>query len=87
VISTKYIKTALNPFKNSGTYIYHLLTLKKKQVLEELIAYVPLISHGPHKKDASNDSSIVAHVFVSAVTFLQSRCLATAEGYTHGHTD
>jgi hypothetical protein len=38
------------------------------------------------ENDASNISSIVACVFVAAVTFLPSRCLATIGGYTYGHT-
>jgi hypothetical protein len=33
------------------------------------------------EKDTSNNSSIVACVFVAAVMFLQSRCLATMWGY------
>jgi hypothetical protein len=37
--------------------------------------------------DSSNNSSTVACVFVAAVTFLQSRCLATIGEYTYRHTD
>jgi hypothetical protein len=44
----------------------------------------PLIGHGPIENDESNNSSIVACVFVAAVTFLPSRCLST---YTYRHTD
>jgi hypothetical protein len=36
--------------------------------------------------DVSNNSSIAAYVFVAAVTFLPSRCLAKIEGYTYRHT-
>jgi hypothetical protein len=37
----------------------------------------PLLRHRPHRKtDASNKSSIVASVFVSALNFSLSRCLA-----------
>jgi hypothetical protein len=38
------------------------------------------------EKGVSNISSIVACVFVAAVTFLLSRCLATIWGYTCRHT-
>jgi uroporphyrinogen-III synthase len=51
---------------------------------EEVIAYFPLIRHGPQENDASNIASIVAFVSVAAVTFLQSRCLATIVEQTHG---
>jgi hypothetical protein len=36
---------------------------------------------------ASNNSSTVACVFVAAVTFLPSRCLAAIGGYTYRRTD
>jgi hypothetical protein len=39
------------------------------------------------EKDASNNSSLVAHVFVAAVTFLPSYSLATIEGETYSDTD
>jgi hypothetical protein len=39
------------------------------------------------ENDAFNNSSIVACVFVAAVTSLPSRCLATRGGCTHRHTD
>jgi hypothetical protein len=39
------------------------------------------------ENDASNDSSIVARVFVAAVTFLPRGCLATVGGYKYRHTD
>jgi hypothetical protein len=35
------------------------------------------------ENDAYNDSSIDARVFVAAVTFLPSRCLAKIGGYTY----
>jgi hypothetical protein len=52
-----------------------------KKFWEELIAYFPWIDTGHIENDASNNSSIVACVFVTAVTLLPSRCLATM-GYT-----
>jgi hypothetical protein len=52
---------------------------------EELIAYFPWYM-GHIENDASNNSSIVACVFVTAVTFLPSSCLATIGGYTDTHT-
>jgi hypothetical protein len=53
---------------------------------EELIAYFPWYDTGHIEKDASNHSSIAAFVLVTAVTFPQSRCLATIGGYTDTHT-
>jgi hypothetical protein len=44
---------------------------------EGLIAYFPWYDAGHIENDASNNSSIVACVFVTAVTLLRSRCLAT----------
>jgi hypothetical protein len=48
-----------------------------KKLWEELIAYFPWYHAGHIENDASNNSSIVACVFVTAVTFLPSRCPAT----------
>jgi hypothetical protein len=49
-----------------------------KKFWEELIAYFPLIRHGPQRLLLDNYSSIVVCVFVAAVTIsLPSRCLAT----------
>jgi hypothetical protein len=55
-------------------YMYHK---SNKEFWEELIAYFPWYDTGDFENDASNNSSIVACVFVTAVTFLPSRCLAT----------
>jgi hypothetical protein len=52
-----------------------------KNFWEELIAYFPWYDTGHIENGASNNSSIVACVFVTAVTFLPSRCLATIEGF------
>jgi hypothetical protein len=58
--------------------VFTLLSLFwNKKFWEELIAYFPWNVTGHIENDASNNSSIVACVFVTAVTFLQSRCLAT----------
>jgi hypothetical protein len=46
---------------------------------EELIAYFPLYDMNRIGNDASNSSAIVSCVLVVAITFLQSRCLATIE--------
>jgi hypothetical protein len=51
-----------------------------KKFWEELIAYFPWYDTGHIENNASNNSSIVACVFVTAVTFLPSRCLATIGG-------
>jgi hypothetical protein len=70
-----------------------------KKSWEELIAYFPWYDTGRIENYAFNNSSIVARVFVTAVTFLPSRCLATIRrflpsrclvtigGYTYRHTD
>jgi hypothetical protein len=39
------------------------------------------------ENDASNNPSIVACVFLAAVTFLLSRYIGTSGGYTYRHTD
>jgi hypothetical protein len=54
---------------------------KKNKFWEELIAYFPRYDTGHIENDASNSSSIVACVFVTAVTFLPSRYLATIGGF------
>jgi hypothetical protein len=61
-----------------------LSKILNKKFWEELIVCSPLIRHGPNN-DVSNNSSIVACVFVAAVTFLPSRYLATM-GDTHADT-
>jgi hypothetical protein len=52
-----------------------------KKFWEELIAYFPSYDTGHIENDASNNSSIVACVFVTTVTFLPSRCPATIGGF------
>jgi hypothetical protein len=70
----------------------HFSAISKKKFWEEVIAYFPSYDAGHIENDASNNSSIVACVFVTAVRclatiggFLPSRCLATI-GNTHAHT-
>jgi hypothetical protein len=46
-----------------------------KKFWEETIAYYPWYDTG-HFENTSNNSPIVGYVFVTAVTFLPSRCLA-----------
>jgi hypothetical protein len=59
-----------------------------KKFWEELIAYFPRYDTGHIKNDAPNNLFIVACVFVTAVTFLPSRCLATiGDTYTDTQTD
>jgi hypothetical protein len=62
--------------------------MKNKKLWEELIAYFPWDDTGHIQNDAghiqnyaSNNSSVVACVFVTAVTFLQSLFLATIGGF------
>jgi hypothetical protein len=58
-----------------------------KKFWETLIVRFPLIRHGPHRKRRVQEFFIVSCVFVAAVTFSPSRCLATNEGQTYRHTD
>jgi hypothetical protein len=46
-----------------------------------------LIRHGPYRKHASKNSSIVVCVFAATVTFSPGRRLATIWRYTYKHTD
>jgi hypothetical protein len=48
---------------------------------EKLISYFPSYDTGHTENDMSNNSSIVACVFDTAVTFIPSRCLATIGGF------
>jgi hypothetical protein len=50
---------------------------ENKKFWEEFIAYFPWYDTGNMENDASNNSSIFARAFVTAVMFLPSRCLAT----------
>jgi hypothetical protein len=64
------------------------VVLNNKKFWEELIAYFSWYETGHIENEASNNSSIVACVFVTAVTFLPSRCLATIGGLQRDkHTD
>jgi hypothetical protein len=55
-----------------------------KKFWEELMAYFPWHDTGHIENDASNNSSTVAWVFVTAVTFLPSRWLATIGRFLPG---
>jgi hypothetical protein len=57
------------------------MDLKKQEVLGRTNRLLSSIRREPHWNDASNNSSIVACVFVTAVTFLPIRCLATTGGF------
>jgi hypothetical protein len=61
---------------NTFTPEINATTLNKK-FREELIAYIPWYYKDHIENDASNNSSIVASVFVTAVMFLPSRWLAS----------
>jgi hypothetical protein len=53
---------------------------KKKKFWKELIAYFPRYDTDRTENDVFNDF-IFACVFVTAVTFLPSRCTATIRGF------
>jgi hypothetical protein len=87
-------------WNNSNFYFLRLLALFwNKKFWEEVIAYFPSYDTSHIENDASKNSSIVMCVFVTAVTFLPIRCLATIKGllpirflatiggYTHIHAD
>jgi hypothetical protein len=54
--------------------------LYNKTFSEELIAYFPWYDTGHIENDATNNSSIVACAFITAVTFLPSRCSSNDKG-------
>jgi hypothetical protein len=54
---------------------------KDKKFWEELIDHFPWYDTGHIENDASNNSSIVVRVFVTELTLLPSRCLATIGGF------
>jgi hypothetical protein len=60
--------------------------MTNKKFWEQLIAYFPWYDTGHIENDASKNSYIVACVFVTAVTFLLSRCLAMIWENTQTHT-
>jgi hypothetical protein len=82
-------------FENSictATIIRPRFQVKKnnKKFWEEQIAYFHSIQHGSHRNGVSKNSSVVAHVFIAAGTYLPSRCLATIGGkhiQTHRHKE
>jgi hypothetical protein len=59
---------------------------RNKKFWEQLIDYVPFIQHEPHRKQTSLTIPLLLRVFVAAVTFLASRCLATIGRNTHTST-
>jgi hypothetical protein len=65
-------------FNWSFTPVFSLIY---KKFWEELVAYFPSYDSGRIDNDVSNNSSIATCVFVTAVTFLPSHCLATVRGY------
>jgi hypothetical protein len=52
-----------------------------KKFWEELIVYFRWYDTGHIENEVSNNSFIVACVFVTAVTFLASRCIATIRDF------
>jgi hypothetical protein len=58
-----------------------IVLIENKKFWEELIAHFPSYDTGHTENEASNHSSIFACVFVTAVTFLPSHCLATMGGF------
>jgi hypothetical protein len=61
--------------------VAYLKQYHNKKFYEELIAYFPWYDTGHNENGESNNSSIVACVFVTSLTFPPSRCLATIGGF------
>jgi hypothetical protein len=70
----RYLIKCPNLIAQTYFYVSHI---KNKKFWEELIAYFPWHDRDRIEIDVSNNSSIVGCVFVTAVTFLPSRCVAT----------
>jgi hypothetical protein len=68
-----------------GQHSIRTLQQWKQEVLGRTNRIFSWYDTGHIEYDASNNSSIVACVFVTAVTFLQSRCLETIGGCTDTH--
>jgi hypothetical protein len=86
--SSKYLSLTLKvPVKPSMKWHFISITstvsdnIYNKRFWEELIAYFPWYDTGHTENDASNNSSIVACVLITEVTFLPSRCLAPIGGF------
>jgi hypothetical protein len=75
----KYLIKALKPITGKHQ--------NNRKFWEEPIAYFSLMRMDRIANDGSNNSCIVACVFVAAVTFLRSRSLATIDGYTYERSD
>jgi hypothetical protein len=71
-----------NVVRNPSTFSVYKIN---KKFWEELIAYCPLYGTGHIENDAPNNSFIFACVFVTAVTSLSSRCLATIGVHTESN--
>jgi hypothetical protein len=62
---------------NAILSITHVAVQKYKKFWKQLVAYLTWYDTNRTEDNSSTNSSIVAHVFVAAVTCLPSRCLAT----------
>jgi hypothetical protein len=65
----------MSPYRHFTVFLYDAYLIKYKKFWEELIAYFPKYDTGHIENDASKNSSIVACVFVTAVTVLQAVAL------------
>jgi hypothetical protein len=72
---------------HSLRYWHRRKTKHKNKFWEDLSTYFPWYDTGHIENHTSNNSFTVVCVFVTAVTFLPSRCLVTTEWYTYRHTD
>jgi hypothetical protein len=73
---------------NFGSLTFKAYLLKynlNKKFWEELVAYFPSYDMDRIENDVSNNSSIFWSVFVAAITFLPSSCLANHRGHTYRH--
>jgi hypothetical protein len=81
-------KIRATPVENSTEKSKKVKRMKIKEVLHRT-SRLPLFdkARSTQKTTRPNFVSIVARVFLSAVTFLRSRCLAMIGGYTCRYTD
>jgi hypothetical protein len=71
--------------RSIGNTTFHTSPPLNRKFREEVIAYFCWYDTDHIENDASNNSSIVACVFVTAITFLPSRCLATIGEFLQSH--
>jgi hypothetical protein len=90
--SAKIYRTTRHHITENSTHHSHCCEslksnklFKNKKFWVELIAYFSWYDIGHTENGSSNNTSVVACVLVTAVTFLPTRCLATIRGFLPRH--